>query len=982
MLKERLTYILAALFIMLIVFIGSGLYFIRKSIDLEHQRVLIASRIGELLNRRVIIGNIDLSFYPPVSLRCENFVILEKDSDEEFFSAREVYLVLDSMPLLHREVRWKDIIISHPVLNIRRLNDGSLNISDFYSEGKDGVKELKREIAEMSFISQLSFRNGEVWFHGIDGFGRGVLWGLKGMKFYVKKEKNQSEIFISGSAHLSDAPEDTILKIRGKVSHPSGNLDIAKFDMDVVFSLNSFDIKWISYYVSKMMQPLLEMRGKGEAEVAFKGNPFSLFSCTFNGQFSNFSAEGNGFSFASSNQKVFIKFAFRKIDDTKSRIDSLEVKDKNLRFVADADGVKGSSGWLWRWRFYADEFPLKIFLTTLKLSSLEKEPFLSIKKSLVDGSMKINSLVVNYGQNGIKVQSCDIEIIKSVFDMGRDYEPLINVNGRIIGKDGVSRVSLAGLWGRSNIEEFTVLIPNKGSSEISFSLRSTFPLQELKHLLNHKLFPEELHKIGNALPSMEGSGRGSFKLDIKSRKKLYVYRGEIEVGNGRVSFSFLPLMLTDIKGVLVFNNTSLDFKNGHALYGSTPIEGYLMVRRIGDQFQLKKIGISIKNGFIKDLVEFSRYLKRYRSSGNFSGNIEWTRLPRNDYSIFGEVNFSKVGFTSDLSNNSEPSFRINGKLTFRGREGFIGNCLIDIDKEYIRGFGTFSLDSEYIFHLSLRSISINLDRIINDAFIDFIKGSEFLENIRLYMDLDFKNSSFRDVNLLNLNSLLEYNHGKLMIKKLSASIFDGNLDLSGHINFRDQSIMPWEFQGELKNGNMQKLMEIAGSEKAMGGRFSVAGVINGVNFDRETFRTLNGFLNFSMNNGFLNIGKLQIATELITYLKNFEWAKLRLPDFSQNGLIVNKMTGDFLLDRGKARTTNLTVDGKGLRITGKGEVGLYDRTVDVKLAIHPFPLMDRAIGSIPVIGRALTGGDRSIFGFSFRIKGEWSNTQISPEGEN
>ncbi len=985
MFREKLTYILTGLFILLIIFFLSGLYLIRSSIDLEHQRVLIASKIEKLLDRKVIIGNIDFSFYPPVSLKCENFVILEKNSDQEFFSAREVYLVLDSIALLNKEIRWKDIRMSHPVLNIRRLRDGNLNISDFYIEGKDGTRELKKEITELALISQFSFRNGELWFHGVDMSGRHSLTGLKGINFFATREQSDGAIRVSGSAQIAGAFDGSALKIKGAITFPQGNFDIGKFNMDMDISLYSFDLQWIRSYVAETIQSPARLEGKGKAEVVFRGNPFSSFSCSINALFNDFYIEGSGFSYSPSGQTVLIKSTLDRLDERRIRVKSLEVKGKNIRIIADADGMKDKNGWLWTWRLSTDILPLREFLATFKSPFLEKEPFSRIRESLMDGSMRINSLtVISGGQKGINVPSGDIEIMKSVFNMGRGYDPLRDGNGRITVKNGIYMINFAGLWGKSRIEEVTAMISSERlkSMRLSLSIRATFPLSELGHLLNHDLLPEDLHEIGKRLPPMEGWGKGSFKLNMGSGKKVYLYRGEIEIGSAKVSFPFLPLMLTNIKGVLGFDNGSLNFRNGYALYGSTPLEGYLIVKKHGNQFQLKKVNIFIKNGYVKDLVEFSKYLKRYRSTGSFSGTLEWSRGPQNEYLLMGEINFSKVGLTTDPSGDSEPSYRINGKVGFRGREGFIRNCVIDFGKELIRCSGTFSLNSEYVFRLYLKSTSIDLDRIINDAFIDFIKGSQFLENIRLHMDLDFKNSSFRSIELKDLDSMLEYRHNTLRIRKLSASVFDGIIDLSGHINFGDQVVIPWEFHGELKNGNMQKLMELTGKGKSMGGRFSITGVVNGINFDRESFRTLNGFLYFSMNNGFLNIGKFKIATDIISYLKNLEWAKMRLPGFSGNGLGVKKMTADFLINNGKAKTTNLKIDGDGLRITGKGEIGLYDRTMDVSLGIHPFPLMDKAIGSIPIIGRVITGEDRSILGFSFRIKGEWGNPQISSEGQH
>jgi hypothetical protein len=98
---------------------------------------------------------------------------------------------------------------------------------------------------------------------------------------------------------------------------------------------------------------------------------------------------------------------------------------------------------------------------------------------------------------------------------------------------------------------------------------------------------------------------------------------------------------------------------------------------------------------------------------------------------------------------------------------------------------------------------------------------------------------------------------------------------------------------------------------------------------------------------------------------------------SGDGIGFNRFTGDFMLEDGVMRTDLLRAYGPGLGITIKGKADFEAETVDVGGTLVPAYTVNRILGSIPILGPILTGGEGGgVIGVVYSMQGPLDDPDI------
>ncbi len=132
-------------------------------------------------------------------------------------------------------------------------------------------------------------------------------------------------------------------------------------------------------------------------------------------------------------------------------------------------------------------------------------------------------------------------------------------------------------------------------------------------------------------------------------------------------------------------------------------------------------------------------------------------------------------------------------------------------------------------------------------------------------------------------------------------------------------------------------------------------------------------------------GRLSLVLEdgrirrYVTLAKIYSLLKISSDVFTR-GIRYTTWTGDFALSQGVMETTNLFLEANTLRATTVGAINIPERTLDLTVAIHPFPTLGSVIGNIPLLGYLLTGENKSVLTATFAVSGPWSDPQVSDMG--
>ncbi|MDJ0947074.1 MAG: AsmA-like C-terminal domain-containing protein [Kiloniellales bacterium] len=96
------------------------------------------------------------------------------------------------------------------------------------------------------------------------------------------------------------------------------------------------------------------------------------------------------------------------------------------------------------------------------------------------------------------------------------------------------------------------------------------------------------------------------------------------------------------------------------------------------------------------------------------------------------------------------------------------------------------------------------------------------------------------------------------------------------------------------------------------------------------------------------------------------------------GLVFDRVTGDFVYESDRLSTELLRVYGTSLGITTQGEVDLARGWIDVEGTVVPAYFLNRILGAIPIIGNILIGGEgEGLIAFTYEVEGPSDNPDVS-----
>ena len=99
---------------------------------------------------------------------------------------------------------------------------------------------------------------------------------------------------------------------------------------------------------------------------------------------------------------------------------------------------------------------------------------------------------------------------------------------------------------------------------------------------------------------------------------------------------------------------------------------------------------------------------------------------------------------------------------------------------------------------------------------------------------------------------------------------------------------------------------------------------------------------------------------------------------TSSGIDFDRLTGEFTFKDGLFKTENLRAFGASLGLTTKGQIDVNRSLIGLKGTIVPAYLLNRILGTIPVIGTLLTGGEgQGLVAFTYKMEGELKEPEVS-----
>lgn len=162
---KRRNFILLFLITLLLVF-GLIILLIPHLINPSFYKSIIQDTLSSSIGREVYIGRAKISFGRGFSILFEDIRVKDKSFSFDLIKSKRVLLKIRLLPLLKREIKFREIIFDKPEIRLVRYKNGDLNFIEKTSI-KDIGKEADQKIFNLFYslsISSLSFQEGEIKF--------------------------------------------------------------------------------------------------------------------------------------------------------------------------------------------------------------------------------------------------------------------------------------------------------------------------------------------------------------------------------------------------------------------------------------------------------------------------------------------------------------------------------------------------------------------------------------------------------------------------------------------------------------------------------------------------------------------------------------------------------------------------------------------------------------------------------------------------
>lgn len=146
----------------------------------------------------------------------------------------------------------------------------------------------------------------------------------------------------------------------------------------------------------------------------------------------------------------------------------------------------------------------------------------------------------------------------------------------------------------------------------------------------------------------------------------------------------------------------------------------------------------------------------------------------------------------------------------------------------------------------------------------------------------------------------------------------------------------------------------------------------GSNFLRSS---LGGF-SLQIKDGVLR--KFPFLSKVFSLLNVSQILTFNLPDMAQEGMPFKRLKGNLSLSKGILSTEDLFVDSNAMNLSLVGNADLAEKKLDMVLGVKPLRTVDKIVTHIPIAGWLLTGEEKALITAHFEIKGKAEDPDVTP----
>ncbi len=1016
---------------------GVTLYLV-KFLELDTYKDQIIANVENSLHRKFRYAKGEFSLRTGPSITFSSVVIKEKDGDADFVTADQMSFRIALLPLLHKKIVLRRIILEHPAIRLIRDKSGTFNISDLLEVHKEamplqanGIQLTKGTMTftDQAIAAEAVVTSLEETDLSVSQLVRGKHCDFKFSANVVDGEK-RSAVTLDGDAKLADANKPlSTTTIRAKV-HLKG-LNVSRY--------------W-SYYSRYV--PFRKILGSLDLDMTWKG------------MLTDFKSKGNvrlrGLRF--DYPQVFhavltprdLDLAY-DMDFTPRNIsvNSINLTIDGLNFRGNC-AIKdiGSGDPRIVANAVSSHFQLERFNGYIPYGIIVKDTADFIEQHIKGGNYQLkegrlngrvsqilhmeqgdnyNILYINATvENGILSYGPQVptfNTIKGILEMrGKDF----NLK-QMAGNFGISPFTLEG-----KITDY----PLNSPSGYPFTMNIS-PRQPEAAWLMGKARGNKLALLGESTLRLTGNGytsgynlAGEWNLTPASysygnlvskpagRSNTISFKGNINKQGAKLTelqYHLLPLSLA----------LAVDYR----FTGNNPLQ----------------LDIKTNQFTIDDTSAIFPALRKYQPSGKVQGEVHG-KGTGNDLAEFrwgGDISFADFAFKpfETMKNVSN----INGTIRFQGDSLETSQLAARVGSTTVYAKGTLIGFKNPVLSLAFSSPSLDLtdlgfsapkkpvrvDKVqgaitlkeeilqinslsgmlnhspitikgtagnIHRPKIDIAVSSPYLDidNILYLRELERENNrshsagrmdvkaslqaasgKIKDVPFKKLKATASYEGGILYLQQVDFLAFDGGVTGKARIDTSKSGTPIYQVSCNLDKVSAEKVAHALGIKKQeITGNLSLQGEITMKGSSSEEFKNnALGSVKLQIEDGSLR--RFSVLSKIFSILNVSQLIKFQLPDMVAGGMPFNKITGAISIRDGIAATSDLFLDSDAINISAIGKLNLTKNELDVTFGVQPLQTVDKVVSHIPVVGWILTGKNKSLITTYFEAKGKVEDPTVT-----
>ncbi|HEY5973892.1 MAG TPA: DUF748 domain-containing protein, partial [Geobacteraceae bacterium] len=241
--------------------VAAAVMLIPRLLDLDTCRNQLLSLARNALNRQVSYESAAFSWHFGPAFTFHGLVIKEKNGETSLLEADRLSFTLALLPLLHREVRLREVVLERPRLQLDRNAAGDWNIADLFA-GKPGEFEFH--------LHALRVDRGKVRVTDRSNKAGTITVSLEAIDLSVRNPNRGETAKIKLSTILADRGGKARLNVSGTAMLPAANLPLADTSFDLAVSAEKLEVGHYWPLYARYL-PFAKLRGELELSGDLKG---------------------------------------------------------------------------------------------------------------------------------------------------------------------------------------------------------------------------------------------------------------------------------------------------------------------------------------------------------------------------------------------------------------------------------------------------------------------------------------------------------------------------------------------------------------------------------------------------------------------------------------------------------------------------------------------------------------------------------------